>query len=57
VKDEHYVSWDNRTYKNQHVSLDNARFVNCRFEGVTFRPMKFSQFPSPSKKRSALAGR
>ena len=36
MNDEHYVSWENRTYKNQFVSLDNGRFASCRFEGVTF---------------------
>lgn len=36
MAEDHFVSWQDRTYRNQWVSLDNSHFLNCRFEGVTF---------------------
>jgi hypothetical protein len=36
VAEEHYVSFENRTWKDCFLSLDNSRFVNCRFERVSF---------------------
>ena len=32
----HFVTWKDRTYHDQTVSLDNHQFVHCWFERVTF---------------------
>jgi hypothetical protein len=36
MKGDYYILHENKTFSDVPVSLDNSKYVNCRFERVTF---------------------
>lgn len=36
MQGNYYVLNENKTFSDVAISLDNCKYVNCRFEGVTF---------------------